>query len=139
MSAFLLLANPILTGFAFLVWSKAACSNPLIGPLLNVASGATAAVIIAVLAPGGMPAINTHTVYLWSAYVVVNTLVNITLAYSVGLASGTVVAVLEISYPLFTMLFAIALFGEAGLTKVQMIGAALLIVGTVLVVMPPRS
>lgn len=124
----LVLSNPILTGFAFLMWSKAGSSSPILGPTLNILSG-TLALLLILFWDFQIPKMSGSLLLYGMIYCVANAIVNITLVYSLKFYSVTVISKCELAYPIFVALFSWMLFGVVGLNLRQAIGAGVALIG----------
>ena len=66
--------------------------------------------------------------------VVLNIIANVSILTAVGMSNASRAAFLEISYPLFSLLFAYLIFREMQLTPLGMVGGGLILAGTIVMV-----
>lgn len=100
--------------------------------IMTVAIGATA---FLKLSPENFSFVNDKKILLiFLATIVINIAAWITTLLALQNTSATYVAFAEISYPLFTILFLFLLFGEKQFSWQSLVGGALILAGSVLLV-----
>lgn len=120
---------PVLTGLALLCWLTVSSKQPILGPILNVLSGILACIIIFIFDRPKSILLDSSNYIPIIIFVSVNALCTICWIYALKVFTPQVTAFVEISFPLFMVVFSLIFIGSSGLTITQAIGAAITVFG----------
>lgn len=77
---------------------------------------------------------STELILAFIAVMVLNIMANASILTAVNMSNASRAAFLEISYPLFTVLFAYLIFKEIQLSPLGMVGGSFIVLGTIIMV-----
>jgi len=134
----LLLAIPAMTGLASVLWAKMVKSSPELSAAANILACVCVFAILTILRGAGLlkgVATLPDPRLLWgvAAYAALSVLISLSWMAALERSSLPIISVMEISYPLFILLFTAALVEPVSLTRLQIGGGLFILVGTGLV------
>lgn len=129
-----LLALPILTGLSFVFWGKLTKCSPSAAALSSIAASVIVMGINTAIYRRSPIDLNGASWTDFAMNFALSAVVSLLWIFATRATSVTLTSIVEISYPVFAVLFAALLLGEAGLTGRQMVGGAVILIGAVIVI-----